>query len=76
MAEIDPKSLHSDGLGASLLGRFEDAQKLFAEARQGFEEEGSNLDVGRVDRDMARVYAGLGKPALRDASIEKALEIH
>lgn len=73
---LDPNQLHAQGLEASLSGRFGDAELLFTQARNGFIENGTDIDVGRVDRDLARVYAGLGEPALRNAVIERAFEIH
>lgn len=81
MADISPVSLHAEGLESSLAGKFNEAQQLFGEARQMFLEcetpdTDPNIDVGRVDRDMARVFAGLGAPALRDTAIKSACELH
>ncbi len=71
-----PYTSHTKGLEASLSGRFDDALALFNQARDGFLAAGIDLYVGRVDRDMARVYAGLGEPALRNEAIENAFAIH
>jgi len=74
--EFDPNLTHQHGLSALWDHNFGLAKDLFTEARSGFEELGSRIDVGRVDRDFVRVYAGLGYSALRNASLASATEIH
>lgn len=74
---IDPNLAHEQGLEACTEEKdYERALALYADARSGFSEQGSLLDVGRVDRDLARVYAGLGRPALRDLAIQSAFDKH
>lgn len=83
-------SLHEAGLEASLAGRFDEAKTHFDQAGVFFEQSGDLLNQGRVERDMARVHAGLGREALdaanhdgaklaaeaRDSSVDTAVSLH
>ncbi len=68
-------SFHGEGLKASLEGDFKNAEVLFRSARQTFEASGDALNYGRVERDMARVYAGLGRDALSCGDAGEALSV-
>lgn len=75
--ELNPHDLHQRGLSAVTIdGQFDVAKQYYDRAINGFQAEGSIIDVGRVHRDMARVGAGLCDLSLRDLSVERANEIH
>ena len=75
--ELDPNRTHELGLKAvqsSDPDRFKIARDYYDEAREGFLAEGSLIDVGRVDRDFVRVYAGLGIRKMRNMSLASETE--
>lgn len=77
MSALDTaKNLHHQGLEHSLDGRPAEALPLLTEAKEHYRSAEYPTGFYHTDRDLVRVYAGLGNRVLRDVSATAAIAGH